>query len=205
MRGVRIADARIRGEPASQAGCPRRGVPDSAAASQRAHERFRTLVQATPMTVISSDVDGRVTAWNPAAERIFGWPADEVIGKLPHINDKEKERVELREKTSAGEVTVGLETARVNRRGVRFPASISTVPFQNEEGTVERAGSGDRGYFGAQGHRTGIMPKERGAHRVTRALTDFLDTGNWSGASHHLLSFVVRETQSECCRGTNKK
>lgn len=60
------------------------------AASQRGNERFRALIQATPMPVVSSDLDDRVMAWNPAAERLFGWRADEVLGKLPEIVPKDK-------------------------------------------------------------------------------------------------------------------
>src|SRR3954462_2090993 len=79
------------------------------AASQRGNDRFRALIQATPMPVVSSDLDGKVTAWNPAAERLFGWRADEVLGKSPEIvpEDKQAERAELDSKTAAGEVTTG--------------------------------------------------------------------------------------------------
>src|SRR5579885_1825181 len=51
------------------------------AASRRGTERFRALVQAAPMAVIGMDLAGNVNAWNPAAERIFGWPAEEVVVK----------------------------------------------------------------------------------------------------------------------------
>jgi PAS domain S-box-containing protein len=109
------------------------------AASQRANERFRTLIQAAPMPVISSDLQGRITAWNPAAERLFGWRAEEVMGRLPNLvpPEKEKERAELRDKTAAGEITVGLETTRVNRCGNRFPVSISTAPVLSVNGEAD--------------------------------------------------------------------
>src|ERR1700730_13830684 len=108
------------------------------ATSRRGNERFRALIQATPMPVISSDLEGKVTAWNPAAERVFGWRAEEVLGKPAEIvpEDKDQERTELHDKTSAGEVTVGFETIRVNRQGVRFPVSISTAPILNENRAV---------------------------------------------------------------------
>lgn len=169
------------------------------AASQRANERFRTLIQATPMAVFSSDLDGRITAWNPAAERIFGWRADEVIGTLPDIvpQDKKKERVELRDKTSSGEVTVGLETARINRQGMRFPVSISTAPVQGEDGTVNGLVAVIEDITERKRTEEELYEKSAVLTAVTHALTDFLDTGNWSAASQHLLSFAVRQTQSE--------
>jgi two-component system cell cycle sensor histidine kinase/response regulator CckA len=108
------------------------------AASRRGNERFRALIQATPMPVISSDLEGKVTAWNPAAERVFGWQAGEVLGKPAAIvpQDKAQEVVELSQKTISGEVTLAFETTRVNRQGMHFPASVSIAPVFNEDGVI---------------------------------------------------------------------
>jgi PAS domain S-box-containing protein len=108
------------------------------AASRRGHERFRAVIQATPMPIISSDLEGKVTAWNPAAERVFGWRADEVLGKPAPIvpEDKAEERLGLPGKTRSEEVTVGLETTRINKEGLRFPVSISAAPIIDEHRTV---------------------------------------------------------------------
>ena len=108
------------------------------AASRRGNERFRALIQATPMPVISSDLEGKVTAWNPAAERVFGWRAGEVLGKPAEIvpQDKAQEVVELSQKTMSGEVTLAFETTRLNRQGLDFPASVSIAPVFNEDGAI---------------------------------------------------------------------
>jgi PAS domain-containing protein len=37
-------------------------------------------VQAAPMAVVSADCEGRITSWNPAAEKIFGWTEKEALG-----------------------------------------------------------------------------------------------------------------------------
>jgi PAS domain S-box-containing protein len=67
------------------------------AASQHGSERFRALIQATPM--ISSDLEGKVTAWNPAAERGFGLHAEEVLGTpaeiIPENDDQERANVTI--------------------------------------------------------------------------------------------------------------
>jgi PAS domain S-box-containing protein len=169
------------------------------AASQRGNERFRALIQATPMPVISSDLSGKVTAWNPAAEHVFGWRADEVVGKLAEIvpEDKQQERMKLREKTAAGEVTIGFETTRLNRQGLCFPVSISTAPIFNQDASV----GGLVAVIEDISHRkkTEMELHEKSAvlTAVTQALTDFLDSGNWSAASQHLLTFAIGQTQSE--------
>ena len=44
-------------------------------------QRLSFLVQATPLVVLEWNINGKITAWNPAAERVFGYSAAEVIGK----------------------------------------------------------------------------------------------------------------------------
>jgi PAS domain S-box-containing protein len=169
------------------------------AASQRGNERFRALIQATPMPVVSSDLDDKVTAWNPAAERLFGWRADEVLGKLPEIvpEDKTMERTELRDKTASGEVTTGFETVRTNREGVRFPVSLSTAPVSDENGNITGLVNVIEDISERKKTELELYEKSAVLTAVTQALTDFLDSGNWSAASQHLLTFAIRQTQSQ--------
>src|SRR3984893_5007995 len=169
------------------------------AGSGRGDERFRALIQATPMPVVSSDLDGKVTEWNPAAERVFGWTAEEVLGTLPEIvpEDKTQERTELRDKTSSGEVTTGFETVRTNRRGVRFPVSLSTAPVCDEKGIITGLVSVIEDISERKKTELELYEKSAVLTAVTQALTDLLDSGNWSAASQHLLAFAIQQTQSE--------
>ncbi|MBI2060466.1 MAG: PAS domain S-box protein [Nitrospirae bacterium] len=50
-------------------------------ADEEGGEFFRKVVDATPLAIVGVDAEGRVWLWNPAAERIFGWSADEVLGR----------------------------------------------------------------------------------------------------------------------------
>ncbi len=52
-------------------------------------QRFETLVAASPLAVMALGPDGVVRSWNPAAERIFGWSAEEAIGRLAPFIDAE--------------------------------------------------------------------------------------------------------------------
>jgi len=168
-------------------------------ASRRGSERFRALIQATPMPVISSDLEGNVTAWNPAAERVFGWRAGEVLGKPAEIvpQDKAQEAAGLSQRTMSGEVTLAFETVRVNRKGLQFPASVSSAPVFNENGTI--SGSVRVIEDISERKKTELELQEKSAvlTAVTQALTDFLDSGNWSAASQHLLRFAIEQTQSQ--------
>ena len=53
--------------------------------AQRAHQRLISHFENSPLAVIEWDSDFRVSRWSEAAERLFGWKAEEVIGK--HVND----------------------------------------------------------------------------------------------------------------------
>jgi len=108
------------------------------AAARRGNEQFRALVHASPMAVVSADLEGKVAVWNPAAERLFGWSAKEIVGNIAPLTPQELE-VEmnmLRKKIMAGEVTQGLETVRLNRVGERIPVSISAAPLFDEKRTL---------------------------------------------------------------------
>jgi PAS domain-containing protein len=85
------------------------------AAARRGSEQFRALVHASPMAVISSDLEGKVTVWNPAAERLFGWPASEMVGNRAALTppELEVERNQLHEKIMDGEVAHGFESQRL--------------------------------------------------------------------------------------------
>ncbi len=50
-------------------------------ALHRANEVRQAVITSTPLAIWALDLEGRVTFWNPAAERIFGWSEDEVIGR----------------------------------------------------------------------------------------------------------------------------
>lgn len=68
-------------------------------ALKRSEQRLLLHVRRTPMAVIEWDLDFVVTAWNPAAERIFGYSAEEVIGKgamaliVPEVGRSEMQKV----------------------------------------------------------------------------------------------------------------
>jgi PAS domain S-box-containing protein len=104
------------------------------AATRRASEQFRVLVHASPMAVVSADLEGKVAVWNPAAERLFGWTAKEIVGKIAPLTPPELEvhKRELGEKIMAGEVVQGVETVHLNRAGERIPVSISGAPLFDE-------------------------------------------------------------------------
>ncbi|MDO9532468.1 MAG: PAS domain S-box protein, partial [Deltaproteobacteria bacterium] len=110
----------------------------AAQALQEANNQLRTLVQASPLAIIALDLKGRVISWNPAAERMFGWSQDEVLGRaLPTIpKEEEKAFNVLRQSNFQGTALLGQEVRRQRRDGSVIDVSLSTAPLHDGVGAV---------------------------------------------------------------------
>ena len=89
------------------------------------------LVRASPLAIITLDPEGRVTTWNPAAERIFGWRVGEALGG-PQPNIPEGlwgEHESALEASSRGEAWEGFETRRLRRDGACVDVEVWTAPL----------------------------------------------------------------------------
>jgi PAS domain S-box-containing protein len=84
---------------------------------------------ASPLAIIVLEPDGRVRHWNPAAERMFGWTAREVVGRPPQYvpEDRWHEFVDLLDRSRAGEPVTGFETVRLRKDGSPVAISMSTA------------------------------------------------------------------------------
>jgi PAS domain S-box-containing protein len=83
-------------------------------------------------------LDDKVNLWNPAAERIFGWSADEVLGRAPVWvpDDLWEEFRSLSSREALGDGYAGFETVRVHRDGRRLDVEISAAPIRDAAGAV---------------------------------------------------------------------
>jgi len=107
-------------------------------ALRQANENFNALIAASPLAVITLDLDGRVEIWNPAAERMFGWSHEEVLGRPPPTipEDRRDEFKREFEATCQGDVTQALESDRLQRDGSRLLVSVSMAPLRGPAGGV---------------------------------------------------------------------
>ena len=101
-------------------------------------ERLRATIEASPVAVLEVDLDDRISLWNPAAERMFGWSADEMIGgPLRHIPDGERERLdELMTRVRSGEIYTGIEGKRLCKDGSLIDVEISAAPIRDASDSV---------------------------------------------------------------------
>ena len=167
--------------------------------TRRGQEKLQALVQAAPMAVVGTDCEGRVTSWNPSAEKIFGWTQEEIRGTraLTVPEDKKEEQFALLERTLKGQVTTGFESERINRAGERFPVSISTAPLRDEAGRLTGIMATIEDIRERKRIERELNEKSATLAAVTHALNSFLESGDWSAASKHLLAHTLQQTKSE--------
>ncbi len=101
-------------------------------------ERLRAVIEGAPVAIVEIDLDDRVLLWNPAAERMYGWTADEVIGgPLPLVPpDREPEFRGLIVQGRAGVAYTGFETQRLRRDGELVDVELSAAPIRDATGVV---------------------------------------------------------------------
>ena len=116
------------------------------AGNRRAHRRaeqtayrLAALVESSTDAIVSETVDGIVTSWNSAAERLYGWTAEEAVGR--HISflappDKTDELAGVLQRLRRGERVAPYETVRLRKGGARVEVSHTTSPIRDMDGRL---------------------------------------------------------------------
>jgi len=103
------------------------------------NERLETIFQSAPLAIFDLDSEGRVNSlWNDAAERMFGWSEDEVLGKPLPIVPKEGmvEFSLLLERVLCEESLSGNELTKVRKDGSPIDISLAAAPLHDQHGAV---------------------------------------------------------------------
>ena len=113
-------------------------------ATDEAGARLFSIVASSTEAIIGTTLDGTITHWNPAAERLYGYRADEAIGRSVVMlvpPELENDAVGLLERVRRGERVEGYETTRLTKSGYRIEVSIGTSPVLDGAGNVVAASS----------------------------------------------------------------
>jgi len=107
--------------------------------ADQAASELAAIVESTDDAIISKTLDGVVTSWNRAAERLHGWTVKEAIGR--HISfivppDKADELDQIMERLRRGERVEHFETGRVRKDGARIGVSITVSPIRDRHGRL---------------------------------------------------------------------
>jgi len=107
--------------------------------AERISQQLAAIVESSDDAIVSKDLDGIIATWNKGAERLFGYTADEVVGKPITIlipEDRQDEEPGILERIRRGEHTDHYETVRQRKDGSAVEVSLTVSPVKNTEGRI---------------------------------------------------------------------
>lgn len=114
-------------------------VDDHRKISEAAQRQLADIVDASDDAILSKNLDGIITSWNPGAEKMFGYSAGEAIGRpalMLFPPECAQEQPEIMSRIMRGEVVKYFETVRVGKGGRRVEVSVNYSPLINQDGGV---------------------------------------------------------------------
>jgi two-component system CheB/CheR fusion protein len=106
---------------------------------EAAHAQLAALVESSDDAIIAKDLSGIILSWNSGAERLYGYRADEVIGKpitLLAPPELQAEEEQILRRLAAGERIEHFETVRLTRDGRRVEVSVTASPIKDSQGRI---------------------------------------------------------------------
>src|SRR2546421_11538790 len=124
ITGLSLSPATVRHERAERA-------------LREANEHLAAVIQSSPLAIYTLDPTSTVLTWNRAAEALYGWQAEEVIGRpLPTIGQDLEDHARLRDRVLRGEALRGVEVTRRRKDGTLVNISLSVAPLHDAAGGV---------------------------------------------------------------------
>jgi len=106
---------------------------------EQANGLLAAIVESSDDAIVSKNLDGTITSWNKGAERIFGYTAEQAIGRNSRLIipvDHEDEEVAILDRVKRGERLDHFETVRVRRDGAFVDISLTVSPVHDSKGRV---------------------------------------------------------------------
>ncbi|HEV3141696.1 MAG TPA: PAS domain-containing sensor histidine kinase, partial [Vicinamibacterales bacterium] len=145
-----------------------------------AQSQLAAIVESSDDAIVGKNLDGIITSWNRAAERLFGYAAGEAIGQsitmiIPH--DRLDEEAALLAQIRAGQRVAPFETVRLRKDGSPVTLSITVSPIKGPSGRIVGASKIARDITGrmqAQRQRDELLEREQRAREDAVAAGDRL-------------------------------
>lgn len=159
-------------------------MEDERESQHRIARELAAIVETSDDAIVSKDLQSRIRSWNRGAERIFGYTAEEMIGRSIHaIIPKERwsEEDDVLRQLRQGNRVEHFETIRCRKDGTEVPVSLTISPIYSTMGVVVGASAIARDITErrqAEAERTRLLERERQARaeieRASRLKDDFL-------------------------------
>lgn len=157
-------------------------------------DRFLAMIiQSSEDGIIGESLDGTIVSWNPAAERMFGYKEDEVVGQSMNMIvpiDRKDELGFLLNKVKAGQEIERYETRRQCKDGSFLDVSVTVSPVRDDSGTIIGLSAIDRDI-------TGQKESARYSRSLIEASLDPLVTISGEGKITDVNEATIRATGVE--------
>jgi PAS domain S-box-containing protein len=164
---------------------------------------FVAAVESSNDAIVTKNLDGVITGWNQAAERLFGFTAQEAIGKSIDIVVPVELRDEVRDilgKIKNGEKVDHHETVRVHKTGRRIDVSLSVSPIRSQSGTIIGAAKVARDIGARKKAQEALLESEQMSRAIIDTALDAfiqLDASgtviSWSPKAEEMLGWPTEE------------
>ncbi len=97
------------------------------------------IVESSDEAILGKDLEGNITSWNTAAERIYGYTAQEIVGQpvtLLFAPDRQDEFTQIMARIQRGERVDHYETIRMRKDGTSLNVSVTISPIKDSTGTI---------------------------------------------------------------------
>ncbi|HUJ48921.1 MAG TPA: PAS domain S-box protein [Bryobacteraceae bacterium] len=139
-------------------------------------QRLAAIVESSDDAIISKDLNGIITSWNGGAQRIFGYTAEEVVGRPVSIlapPDRLDEMPQILTKIRAGQRVEHYETSRCTKDGRVIDVALTVSPIHDSEGRIVGASKIARDITdrrSAEEERAVLLAREQEARRTAELL-----------------------------------
>ena len=157
------------------------------------------VVESSDDAIVSKTLEGVITSWNRAAERMFGYPASEAVGQSIRMiipDDRQDEEDMVLTRIRAGQSITHFETLRRRKDGTLIPISLTVSPIHNDEGQVIGASKiardmTDRAMALMAARRLAAVVESSDDAIVTKDLNSVITS--WNAAAERMFGYTADE------------
>ena len=164
------------------------------ATTAKARQILSAIVESSNDAIISKDLEGKVTSWNRAAEHLYGYTAEEAIGRAIELIVPADRRVELADilaRLGRGEEVQPFETVRRHKDGRLIPVLVSISPIKDMSGRTIGAASIGRDLTKQKQAEVALRTSEQHAIDILESISD----GFYTLDREDRLTYVNRRTE----------
>jgi PAS domain S-box-containing protein len=147
--------------------------------AEEVRERLAAVVESSDDAIISKTLDGFITAWNPGAQKLFGYSSSEAMGKSMRMllpPERANEESDLLVKVRQGQSVDHFETVRIRKDGKKIDISATISPIRDSNGAIVGASKIARDITERKRAEEALRESENHLNGILQSATDSIIT-----------------------------